>query len=64
MSPPLLCLASRRAQNKQGPIGEENVTYSWQSKIIPFLLTFLFNALGKSINPSLTVGEEQETNPG
>ena len=64
MIPPLLGLDSRRTQSKEEPVGEESMTSSWQSKMIPFLLTFPFNALGKSINPSHTVREEQETNPG
>ena len=63
MIPLLLGLDSRRTQSKEEPVGEEDMTSSWQSKMIPLLLTFPFNALGKSINPSHTVGEE-ETNPG
>lgn len=45
MIPPLLGLDSRRTQSKEEPVGEEDMTSSWQSKMIPLLLTFPFNAL-------------------
>lgn len=46
----------------EGTVGGQNVTYSWQSEMISFLLTFPSHALGKPIIPSLTV-VKQETDP-